>query len=250
MRTEDLINALAEDHAARPQPGSLRRIFFVAMALGLTIAAIAFALVLGIRPDIALAMQTWRFDFKLVMTFTLAITSARLVWQLSRPAVDPRPAEMALIIAPLLLLGAVAYELWSVPELEWLPRAIGSNSVACLLSISFLSLAPLGGAFYALRRGAPLRPGFAGAAAGLFASALAAMLYALHCPDDFSFVRRDLVFRRHSAGHSRGHVCRTQIFALVTRIKEKQTCSIPVEMHRPKAGDVVAAEVFGFRPES
>ena len=139
MKTEDLINALAEDHAARPQPGSLRRSFFVAMALGLTIAAIAFALVLGVRPDVALAMQTWRFNFKLVMTFTLAITSARLVWQLSRPAVDPRTAEMALAIAPLLVLGAVTYELLSVPEPEWLPRAIGSNSVACLLSISFLS---------------------------------------------------------------------------------------------------------------
>ena len=181
MKTEDLINALAEDHAARPQPGSLRRSFFVAMALGLTIAAIAFALVLGVRPDVALAMQTWRFNFKLVMTFTLAITSARLVWQLSRPAVDPRTAEMALAIAPLLVLGAVTYELLSVPEPEWLPRAIGSNSVACLLSISFLSLAC---AHYALRRGARLRPGFAGAAAGLLASALAAMLYALHCPDD------------------------------------------------------------------
>jgi len=184
MRTEDLINALAEDHAARPQPGSLRRTFFVALALGLTVAAIAFALTLGIRPDISLAMQTWRFDFKLVMTFTLAITSARLVWQLSRPAADPRSAEMALATAPMLLLCAVAYELWSVPAPEWLLRAIGSNSVACLLSISFLSLAPLGAAFYALRQGAPLRPGFAGAAAGLLASALAAMLYALHCPDD------------------------------------------------------------------
>jgi hypothetical protein len=184
MRTEDLINALAEDHAARPQPGSLRLTFFVAMALSLTVAAIAFALTLGIRPDISFAMQTWRFNFKLVMTITLALTSAWLVWRLSRPAIDPRPAERAMAIAPLLLLGAVAYELWSVPEPEWLPRAIGSNSVACLLSISFLSLAPLGGAFYALRWGAPLRPGFAGAAAGLLASALAAMLYALHCPDD------------------------------------------------------------------
>jgi hypothetical protein len=54
----------------------------------------------------------------------------------------------------LLVLGAVTYELWSVPRPEWLPRAIGSNSIACLLSISFLSLAPLGGAFYALRQAA------------------------------------------------------------------------------------------------
>jgi hypothetical protein len=42
MKTEDLINALAEDHAARPQPGSLRRTFFVAMALGLTLAGAFF----------------------------------------------------------------------------------------------------------------------------------------------------------------------------------------------------------------
>jgi hypothetical protein len=184
MKTEDLINALAEDHAARPWPGSLRRTFFAAMALGFAIAAAAFALTLGVRPDIALAMHTWRFDFKLVMTVTLAITSARLVWRLSRPAVDPRSAEVALVIAPFLLLAAVGYELWSVPKPEWATRAIGSNSIACLLSISLLSLAPLAGAFYALRRGAPLRPGFAGAAAGLLAGALAAMLYALHCPDD------------------------------------------------------------------
>jgi hypothetical protein len=184
MRTEDLIKALAEDHALRPQPGSLRLTFFVAMALGLTMAAIVFALVLGVRPDIALAMQTWRFDFKLIMTATLAIESAWLVWRLSRPAADARPAEAALALSPVLLLGAVACELWSVPQSDWLPHAIGSNSVACVLSISFLSLAPLGGAFYALRQGAPLRPGFAGAAAGLLASALAAMLYALHCPDD------------------------------------------------------------------
>src|SRR5271166_415941 len=113
MRTEDLINALAEDHLARPRLGSLRQTFFVAVALGLAIAAIAFALTLGIRPDIALAMQTWRFDFKLVMTCALAVTSAWLVWRLSRPAVDARPAEIAMAIAPVLLLAAVTYELWS-----------------------------------------------------------------------------------------------------------------------------------------
>ena len=86
--------------------------------------------------------------------------------------------------APLLLLAAVLYELWAMPASSWLPRAIGSNSVACVLSITFLSLAPLAATFHALRRGAPLRPGLAGAAAGLLASALAATLYAAHCPDN------------------------------------------------------------------
>ncbi len=184
MRTQDLINALSEDHAARPQPQPLRWTFVSAMAAGLGVAAVLFALTLGIRPDAASAIETWRYDFKFVMTLTLAVTSARLVWRLARPAVDARSAELAMAAAPLLLLAAVLYELWAVPESGWLPRAMGSNSMACLVSITLLSLAPLTAAFYALRRGAPLRPGLAGAAAGLLASALAATLYAMHCPDD------------------------------------------------------------------
>jgi hypothetical protein len=36
----------------------------------------------------------------------------------------------------------------------------------------------------ALRRGAPLRPGIAGAVAGLCAGGLGAALYATHCIDD------------------------------------------------------------------
>ena len=184
MRTEDLIKALAEDHAAHPRPGSLRRTFVGTMALGLGIAVIAFALTLGVRPDVASALGTWRFDFKLVMTITLTITSARFVWRLARPAVDARSAELALAAGPLLLLGAVFYELWVIPEVGWLQRAVGTNSVACVVSITLLSLAPLAAALYSLRRGEPVRPGLAGAAAGLLASALAATLYALHCPDD------------------------------------------------------------------
>jgi hypothetical protein len=184
MRTDDFINALALDHAASPKPWPLRWTFLAAMAAGFAVAVVAFALALGVRPDVASAILTWRYDFKLVVTLTLAATSARLVWQLARPAADPRTAELAMLAAPLLLFGAVLYELWAVPSSAWLSRAIGSNSVACVISITLLSIAPLAAAFYALRCGAPLRPGLAGAAAGLLASALAAALYAMHCPDD------------------------------------------------------------------
>ncbi len=155
MKTRDFINALAQDHAARPQPQPLRWTFVTALAAGLGVAVVAFALTLGVRPDVASAILTWRYDFKLVVTVTLAVTSARLVWRLARPAADFRSAELGLAAAPLLLFGAVLYELWAMPASSWLPRAIGSNSVACLVSITFLSLAPLAAAFYALRRGAP-----------------------------------------------------------------------------------------------
>lgn len=184
MKTNDLINALAQDHSALPQPQPLRWTFLQAMTAGFGVAAVTFALTLGIRNDAASAILTWRYDFKFVFTLTLAITSAWFVWQLARPAADPRSAGLAMAAAPVLLSAAVLLELWAVPESAWLPRAMGSNSVACLISITLLSLAPLAAAFYALRRGAPLRPGLAGAAAGLLASALGAMLYAMHCPDD------------------------------------------------------------------
>jgi hypothetical protein len=184
MKIDELIDELAQDHAARPQPEPLRRTFFGAMAAGTGIAVLAFALTLGIRPDADSAIETWRYDFKFVMTIALVVSSAWLVWRLARPAADPRPAQLALATAPLLLLGAVFYELWSVPEAGWLPRAIGTNSFVCLGGITLLSLAPLAAAFYVLRRGAPLRPGLAGAAAGLLASALSATLYTMHCTDD------------------------------------------------------------------
>ena len=155
MKTNDFISALAQDHAAQPQPQPLRWTFLTAMAAGLGVAVVAFALTLGVRPDVASAIQTWRYDFKFVMTLTLAVTSARLVWRLARPAAEYRSAELAMAAAPLLLSGAVLYELWAVPASSWLPRAIGSNSVACVISIAFLSIAPLAAAFYALSAARP-----------------------------------------------------------------------------------------------
>jgi hypothetical protein len=47
-----------------------------------------------------------------------------------------------------------------------------------------LALAPLAAILLALRKGAPEQPLFCGAAAGLFAGALGAALYATHCWDD------------------------------------------------------------------
>jgi hypothetical protein len=64
---------------------------------------------------------------------------------------------------------------WSSPGCppSW-SQMIGSNSVACLVSIPFLAAVPLGCALLALRHGAPERPDLAGAAAGVFAGAIGA----------------------------------------------------------------------------
>jgi hypothetical protein len=184
MRTDELINALAADHAVRPALKPLERGFAEAVAAGVAVAAVLFVLTLGVRPDVMTAIGTWRFDFKFVMTLTLAATAIRLVLRLSRPAADVRLAAWGLAAAPLLLLGAIAVELYTVPAAEWAARLTGKNAAYCLVSIPLLSLAPLAAAFFALWNGAPEAPGLTGAVAGLAAGALAATLYATHCTDD------------------------------------------------------------------
>jgi hypothetical protein len=47
-----------------------------------------------------------------------------------------------------------------------------------------LSLPILAGSLLALRHGAPSRPAFVGALAGVMSAALGATLYAAHCTDD------------------------------------------------------------------
>lgn len=184
MRTDDLIKALAADHAAHPQPLPLKRVFANAAAAGFAVAAMLFAVTLGVRHDVMAALATWRYDFKFVMTATLAATAIWLVLRMARPGAELRVAAWALMAGPALLMGAVAYELWTVPASEWLARLVGHNAVYCLVSIPFLSVAPLGALLYALRRGAPASPGLTGAIAGLAAGALAATLYASHCTDN------------------------------------------------------------------
>jgi hypothetical protein len=60
----------------------------------------------------------------------------------------------------------------------------GRYGYHCLFFIPFFSLAPLVALFWALKGGAPEKPGLSGAAAGLAAGGVGAAIYALHCPDD------------------------------------------------------------------
>jgi hypothetical protein len=83
-----------------------------------------------------------------------------------------------------MLGAAVVAELVALPTDAWRTNLLGRNALFCLFFVPVLSLAPLTGLFWALRRGAPENPTFAGATAGLAAGAIAAAVYAWHCPDD------------------------------------------------------------------
>src|SRR5262249_24596874 len=82
------------------------------------------------------------------------------------------------------LAGGVGGEVVALPDALWEPKMIGVNGLVCLASIPFFALPMLIAAIVALRHGAPTRPSLNGVVAGLFSGAVAAAIYAAHCPDD------------------------------------------------------------------
>jgi len=182
MSTDNLIAAIAAAGAARPP--SIARRMAAALAIGGLISGVLFAYDLGVRPDIASALQTWRFATKMVIALAFLAVAVWATARLARPDADGRTALVILSVPVAMLALAVAGELAVSPASAWPASAIGSNSRLCLASIAVLSVAPLSALLPALRAGAPRSPAMAGAVAGLLAGSLAAFLYATHCVDD------------------------------------------------------------------
>lgn len=182
MKTDDLIKALQADVSKPVLP--LRRAWVVAAVMATVIAAIAFFILLGPRPDIAAAVHTLRFLFKFALTLTLAGTAFAYLRMLSRPGSDVDRVAPWLMVGPVLIGVAVVAELFAVPADQWAADWQGQNNLVCLVYIPIIGLGPLAAFLAALRHGAPTRPRLAGAIAGLLAGGLAATFYAAHCPDD------------------------------------------------------------------
>jgi hypothetical protein len=182
MQTNDLIRVLASD--LQVSTGSVREWLGLCLSIGFVVSAALFWLVLGPRDDIATAAASPRFVLKVVEMVLLAATAAILALRLARPAASVRGAAFAVFGAAILLVVAAGIELLLVPAAQWSAKLIGSNARVCLTAIPLLSLPLIASVLYALRQGAPTRPPIAGAAAGLLAGAMAAVLYALHCTDD------------------------------------------------------------------
>jgi hypothetical protein len=182
MKTDHLIEAIVADGADRPLSMPAR--LAIALAIGGLGAGALFLASLGVRPDVADVLQTWRFDAKLAIVLLSVAAALWVTAQLTRPEIDLRKVLAALLLPVAALASAVGWELSASPADNWAVRAIGTNSGLCLTAITLLAVAPLVTLLVALRAGAPRSPAAAGAAAGLLAGSLAALLYALHCYDD------------------------------------------------------------------
>jgi hypothetical protein len=182
METREFIKALAAD--TRPPAASLSSVWWGAAGLAVAVAATVFFALLGPRPDIAAAAETPRFLFKFILTITLAVSAFGVARALSRPGETWRKAMPCLAAAPALMAMAVTVEIVVLPPDTWSGRLVGTNSMVCLTYIPLIGIGPLAIFLLALRHGAPTRPAFAGAVAGLAAGGIAATFYAAQCTDD------------------------------------------------------------------
>ena len=181
MKTDELIDMLAGD-AAAVAPRVWRRRYLLALAAGLAGATLLMLPLLGIRPDIAAAVRLPMFWVKLAFPAALAAGALLAALRLSRPGVAVGRVG-AVLVAPVLAIWVLAaLALMDTPEdvamLVW-----GETWAACLANIPLLSAPAFVAVLWVMKTLAPVRPAAAGAAAGLLAGALGAVVYALHCPE-------------------------------------------------------------------
>lgn len=181
MKTDDLITRLAADTAPRRQPAAD---LTLAVAGGMVLAAAAMLLSVGTRPDLATAVETWRFLAKAAVMLTLAASSLFLLRRAIYPEGLDRAPLWAVFAAPALLIVTIALELALLPRSDWGAAAVGTNWADCLILVPAFGIAPLALALWGIRQGASTRPALTGFLAGLLAGGIAATTYAVHCPDD------------------------------------------------------------------
>jgi len=182
MKTEDLLRALAAD--AKQTHTAFDRFALLALAGSVAAAAVFFVPFLGLRPDFTGAVATPRFLFKLAVVMLLAVAAAGLLLRTGSPGARLSLWLLVAAAALAILVTGVVTELAVVPPSAWLANLRGSNWLFCLMVIPALALPPLAILLGALRYGAPSNPTLAGAIAGLAASGIAAVFYALNCDND------------------------------------------------------------------
>ncbi len=182
MKTDDLVGMLARGEPA-VKPVAPGRRLALALGWGAFGATLLMAVLLGVRPDLPAALSLPMFWVKLAFVAALGLASARCVLRLSRPGISlgSAPHALAAPVAAMGLLAALA--LTQAEPAARPPLIFGQTWQTCPFNIALLSLPTFAVGFWAMKGLAPTRPALAGAAVGLFAGTVGALVYVLHCPE-------------------------------------------------------------------
>lgn len=181
-QTQVLIDTLVDGLQPVPRR-ALQRWLLNAILLGAAAALLVLAVVYGLRKDLADALLTWPFWMKWLYALSISLGSAVLFECLARPG-GAAGARMGLILAPVLILGAIAlWYLLNIPVELRHGAVLGHSAPYCPLNIAALSLPVFLALRWALRRAAPTNLRWAGFATGLLAGAIGAFVYGLYCTE-------------------------------------------------------------------
>ena len=182
MNTELLIDTLSRDVEKIPRHAVAKRIC-IGLAAGGIVTMIAVTTVLGIRPDLRVAMHGFSFWMKWTYTISLGIGAVFAVTRLARPDTGSLRSLWFLAIPVVLLTGVGISELVRTPPGNWFAMWLGSSWKVCPWLVLTLAAPIFLGLLWSFRKMAPTRLRAAGAVAGLAAGAWAATIYCLHCPE-------------------------------------------------------------------
>ena len=176
--TDDLIRSLASAAGTR-RSASLCTAFAVAGAASLACALILVFSVIGIRQDFADMAVRMPFAFKVVYAGALVAGASVVTLYAATPGTSSA-ALYALSPAVILLASGVIFDPTGFPIMGRTNTAVA----ICVSRILLLSLPAMILTFVFMRKGAPTRPLFAGAAIGMLSASVGALAYTLACRND------------------------------------------------------------------
>lgn len=181
MKTEKLIDWLAEDLAFKPPMAKSRMLVWLPMAAFLT--SVIFLSMAGARTDLMSdgAMPTL---LKTGLGLVIAIAAVRGTSALMRPEAPDVHGYEALIAVFLAMAFLLTLDLALWGRDGFHVRLAGKSIIYCLTVIPLLATIPLITCLLALRAGATSHPAFTGALAGLASAGFAIVAYGLYCTED------------------------------------------------------------------
>jgi hypothetical protein len=182
MKTDELVNMLAAG-AGAVKPHAAARRYASAIGWGLLGAALLMALLLGVRHDLARAVLLPMFWVKVAFVACLAAVSLVGAMRLSRPGLRLAWLPGALAAPVLAMWVLAAFVLLRAGAGERAQLFFGETWDSCPFLIAMLSVPAFVAVLWAMKGLAPTRLRLAGAAAGLLAGAVGALVYCLHCPE-------------------------------------------------------------------
>ena len=182
MTTEQLIATLSRDVPRVSRHAVARRIV-LGIAAGGIVTMIVVTAVLGVRPDLMVAMHGVSFWMKWTYTTSLGVGAVYAIARLARPTPMALRGLWLLAVPTLVLAGIGVGELAHTPSSNWLAMWLGGSWMVCPWLVLSLAAPIFAGLLWSFRTLAPTRMRAAGAVAGLGAGAWAATIYCLHCPE-------------------------------------------------------------------